>query len=114
MASFCYDYAALGIRWTMPEVSPYDRNPVFSPDGKRLYFGIKREENDSYFIEKQGNSWSEPKKVGLVAHFPELQKATQLSVTLNGTLYFLGYAQGFRQDLGIYRAEFINGMFAKT
>jgi Tol biopolymer transport system component len=103
----------IGNRWTVPEVSSYDRNPVSSPDGKRLYFGLKGEENDSYFIERQGNSWSEPKRVGLVLRFPELQKATQLSVTLNGTLYFLSCAKGFRQDLGIYRAEFINGVFAK-
>jgi hypothetical protein len=66
-----------------------------------------------YFVEKQGNGWSEPKCVGLVARFPELRAVSQHSITRNGTLYFLGCSAGLKDDYGIYRAELINGEYAK-
>ncbi|TFG79929.1 MAG: hypothetical protein E4H23_04295 [Chrysiogenales bacterium] len=109
----------IGGKWTAPEISPYDSGPVFSPNGKRLYFlpfgKEKGEENGPYFVEKKGNGWSEPKCLGLFARFPELKYAYNLSITRNGTLYFLGHAAGLgsRNDFGIYRTELINGEYAK-
>jgi len=105
----------IGDMWTAPEASPYGGGPVFSPDGKRLYFDSKGEGNNPYFIEKQGNSWSEPKYTGLVTHFPELKFAYNLSIARKGTIYFLGYAAGLGlwNNFGIYRAELINGEYAK-
>lgn len=101
--------------WTAPEVTPYVNGPVFSPDGNRLYFGSKDKGDDPYYIEKQGNSWGEPKYIGLIARFPEMQRAAQLSITSNGTLYFIGYAEGkdLWQNYGIYRMALINGEYAK-
>jgi len=103
----------IGNRWTAPEASPYGDGAVFSPDGKRLYFGSKEKGEDPYYVEKQGNRWSEPKYVGLVSRFPELQCAYFPSIASNGTLYFMGYLKGQWADIGIYRAELINGEYAK-
>jgi Tol biopolymer transport system component len=103
----------IGGRWTASEVSPYGDGAVFSPDGKRLYFGSKEKGEDPYYVEKQGNRWSEPKYVGLVSRFPELQCAYFPSIASNGTLYFMGYLKGQWADIGIYRAELINGEYAK-
>jgi Tol biopolymer transport system component len=99
--------------WTAPEVSPYGSMPLFSPDGKRIYFAGKEEGDDPYFVEKQGNSWSEPKSLGLVARFPELKEAFFPSIARNGTIYFMGYVEGQWNNYGIYRAELINGVYAK-
>jgi hypothetical protein len=101
--------------WTAPEIAPDSSGPVFSPDGNRLYFGSKEKGDDPYFVEKQGNSWGKPIYLGLMARFPELQRAAQLSITSNGTLYFIGYAEGKElwQNFGIYRMELSNGEYAK-
>ena len=102
----------IGDRWTAPEISPYGNMAVFSPDGKRLYF-LAKEGNDYNYIEKQGNSWSQPKSVGLVSRYPEIKCVTFPSIARNGTIYFVGYVSGQWQNAGIYRAELINGDYAK-
>lgn len=101
----------VGDRWTTPEVSPYSSMPFFSTDGKRIYFTDSV--NGISFVEKQGNLWGEPKKLGLVTRFPELKNAFFPSLTSNGTIYFMGYADGLWNNLGIYRAELINGEYSK-
>lgn len=103
----------VGGQWTAPEKSPFDGAPIYSSDGKRLYFGSKKEGEDLTFVEKQGNSWSKPKSVGLVTRFPEVRFAYFPSITRNGTLYFMGYHEGQFINMGIYRAERINGEYAK-
>lgn len=106
----------IGGRWTAPEKSPFDsaRNaPIFSPDGKRLYFDSKKEGDDPYYVEKHGNNWSEPKIVNIISRFPEVRFAYFPSIASNGTLYFMGYLEGQWINIGIYRAELINGDYAK-
>lgn len=103
----------VGGKWTAPEVSPFDGAPIFYPDGKRLYFASKKEGQDPTFVEKQGNGWSKPKGVGLVTRFPEVRFAYFPSITANGTLYFMGYHEGQFINMGIYRAEIVNGAYAK-
>jgi WD40-like Beta Propeller Repeat len=109
-----------GDKWTEPEIAPYSVEPIFSPDGKRLYFESSQpapagKGEGPYFAEKQGDRWGERKNLGFVARFPELQFAYNLSITRNSTLYFLGHAAGLglRNDYGIYRAELINGVYAQ-
>ena len=101
----------VGNKWTAPEISPYSSMPFFSPNGQRIYFGS--EKNGISFVEKQGNSWGEPKNLGLVARFPELKNAFYPSIASNGTIYFMGYAEGEWNNFGIYRAELINGEYSK-
>ena len=98
-------------KWTAPQISPYSSMPFFSHDGERIYFN--NEKNDISFVEKKGNGWSEPKNVGLVSRFPELKMAFFPSIARNGTIYFMGYAEGQWNNFGIYRTEFINGEYAK-
>ena len=78
---------------------------------QRIYFADK--ENGLSFVEKQGNSWSEPKSLGLVARFPELKEAFFPSIAHNGTIYFMGYVEGQWNNIGIYRSELINGEYTK-
>jgi hypothetical protein len=108
----------IGDSWTTPEVSPYGGVPVFSVDGKRLYYELLQPACDGksegpYFVEKQGDNWSEQKNLGLVTRFPELQFACNVTFANNGTLYFVGYAAGLWNNYGIYRTELINGEYAK-
>jgi len=101
----------VGDRWTVPEISQYGSMPFFSPDGNRIYFTNK--ENNPYFVEKQGNGWSTQKSVGIIESFPALKFAYFPTVAANGTLYFVGYADGLKNNYGIYRAELLNGQYAE-
>jgi hypothetical protein len=105
----------VGNGWTQPEVTPYGSGPVFSPDGKQLYFGSKEEGADPYYIEKQENIWGEPKYISIISRYPEIKFAYNLAITKSGTLYFLGMApgQGLWNNYGIYRSELINGQYTK-
>ena len=110
-------------RWSAPRVSPFGLMPAFSPDGRRVYFyaftprkatsGESQSTLDIWVAEKQGNAWSEPKCLNLVARYPELRSAAMPRIARNGTLYFIGYAEGPKNNSGIYRAELINGEYAK-
>jgi len=67
-----------GNGWTPPRVAEFSGNhqeggPVFSPDGKRLYFYSKRplpgseepnENSEAWFVESLGEKWSDPVLVG--------------------------------------------------
>lgn len=103
-------------KWTTAEVTSYEGGAVFSPDGKRLYFGSKGEGAEPYFIEKKGSGWSQPKSISIISRFPELKFAYNLSIASNGTLYFLGYApadSGLWNNYAIYRMELKNGEYIK-
>jgi hypothetical protein len=111
-------------RWSAPRATPFNGlMPAFSPDGRRVFYFASTpgpamtQEGQSHFdvwvVEKQGDVWSQPKCLELVERYPELRTATMPRVTRNGTLYFMGYTPGPRNDAGIFRAEFANGEYAK-
>jgi uncharacterized protein (TIGR02145 family) len=117
-------------RWTAPYVDArFDGRfvlPVFSADGRKAYFSSARPSTgavpssqpdfDIWFVEKQGDDWGEPKCLNLVARYPELRWAgtpTMFSITRNGTLYFMSYAPGTRNNYGINRSELVHGEYAK-
>ena len=97
-------------RWSALRVTPLDGMPRFSPDDRRVYFHSRE---DIWVVEKQGDQWSEPRCLGLISRFPELKAVYMPSVTITGTLYFVGPAPGLKNDSGIYRTEFVNGEYTK-
>ena len=107
----------IGNKWTAPVKSPYDSGPVFSPDGERLYylpFGEENGEKDGpHFVEKEGANWSQPVCMELLIDFPEIKFVYNHSFTSDGTIYFLGYAEEYWNNFGIYRSERINGTYGK-
>lgn len=111
----CMTMRRIGGRWTTPEVSSFGSSPIFSSDGKQILFGSKKEGDDPNFMEKHDNGLSEPKRINLVSRFPELKFVYNLSITSNGTIYFISYAAGLgtRNNYGIYRTELIDGEYAK-
>jgi dipeptidyl aminopeptidase/acylaminoacyl peptidase len=103
----------IGDKWTKPEATPYTEAPVFSPDGKRLYFASKNEGDNPYFIEKQGDGWGEPEYLDLVTRFPEIKYVYFPTISSKGTIFFLGYLEDQWANIGIYRTELVNGVYAK-
>ena len=97
-------------RWSASRVTPFGPMAAFSPDGRRLYFGTGK---DIWYVEKQGREWGEPRCLNLVARFPELQEAHMPRIAANGTLYFIAYLPGVRGNRGIYRAQLVDGEYAR-
>jgi len=102
-------------QWTPPRPAPFaseygDDEPMFSPDGKKLFFLSfrpventgKRGKENIWFVEKTGTGWSEPKLMDSTINSKPLH--FKASVTHNGTLYY-----GALFD--IYRAELVNGKY---
>jgi CubicO group peptidase (beta-lactamase class C family) len=105
-------------RWTSPTGSPYGGEPAFSPDGKRLFFTAIINNNKPggpYFVEKQGDAWSEPKNIELVERFPELKSVHSPTITRDGTLYFSAdtLGKGMLKDHVIYRSKPVNDKYTK-
>ena len=68
----------------------------------------------AFRLNARAAGWSRgPKCLGLVARFPELRFALQPAIARNGALYFMAHAAGPLHDFGIYRAELVNGEYAK-
>ncbi|MBD3223187.1 MAG: hypothetical protein GF313_00545 [Caldithrix sp.] len=111
-------------QWIKPRVAPFAADlrymsiePHITPDGKRLFFASDRPElnegsgplnTDIWFVDRRGQDWSPPRKVGQPVNTeqPEFFPTT----TENGTLYFT------RDDPEtgisyIYRSKYINGRF---
>ena len=104
----------IGNRWIVPVVSTFTGPLVFSPDGSRGYFW-SHNDKDIFVVEKQGDHWGKPKCLKIIKKYPALEIAVDPSSTQNGTLYFLSVAKelGTSNNYGIYRAELINGEYAK-
>lgn len=91
--------------WTKPVVAVEGLTPFLSPDGKKLYFS---RDWALWVVEKEGDSWSEPKNLGNVVNFQKRQDGP--SVTNDGTLYFNSM---YGDEDGIYRAELSNGLYVE-
>ncbi len=106
--------------WTKPEIAPFTKgldatNPVFSLDGKRLFFTSQIIENGEWHItlwhvDKVGNDWSDPIKVETITRFGDI--CYQVSFTKDGTIYFAAQREGGLGEEDIYRAKYVNGEFA--
>jgi Tol biopolymer transport system component len=109
--------------WSKPEVVSFagrfsDLEPAFSSDGKKLYFasnrpleGSKPKDFDIWVVERNGNSWGEPKNVGTTVNTESDEFYP--SIAKSGNLYFTAqYKEGVgRED--IFVAHWKNGQFEK-
>jgi len=83
-------------KWIQPRVAEFsgmysEYDPIFSPDGSKLYFSSERPISDKddnaqthiWYVEKEGEQWSEAKYVDLKEHGNYYN-----SLTHSGTIYF--------------------------
>jgi Tol biopolymer transport system component len=105
--------------WAEPVLAPFsgeynDHAPVFSPDGRRLYFSSSRpggigQGKNIWFVEKTGRAWTEPEHLGSP---PNTEVgATQATFTTDGTIYFVGSFEGTQWNTAIYRSRLIDGQY---
>lgn len=88
--------------------------PVFTSDGKRFYFSaLPKPSKNRLNTVKQKDSESQANYIHLLARYPELKYTHGLSIADNRSIYFMSHLEGPMNGYGIYRAEFINGEYAK-
>jgi len=110
--------------WSKPEVVLlHDRygynDPFLSPDEKRLYFISTRaldgksdpKDYDIWYVERKGNSWSEPINAGDQINSP--RNEYYMSFTKTGTMYFSSNrnTEEHSNDYNVYSSKSINGKF---
>lgn len=113
-------------QWTSPQVASFsgkykDGGPVFSADGKKLYFYSRRplatekgEEsaaNHIWVVERTEKGWSEPRIIDFINAdgFPSVSP----SVAGAGSLYFSGKMEGVRNQTGIYCTRWIDNRYSE-
>ena len=110
-------------RWTSPLPAPFissqnDCDPIFSQDGRRLYFISTRPKKDRaasrdwdiWYVEKANSGWSDPINVG-----PPVNSAGDeyyVSLTEDGTIYFASNRPGGLGSFDIYRSRLVDGHYA--
>ena len=107
-------------RWTPPEPAPFlsgygEGEPIFSPDGHRLYFlsmrpltpGAEPGKENIWYVEREGEGWSEPRPVDPAVN--DYGHHWLFSVSGSGTLYFSSIRDGGYGDRDLYRSRMVNG-----
>ncbi len=109
--------------WSAPQIASFssdynDLCPLFSPDGRRLYFVSTRplpgqskgkEVGRIWYVEKNKDSWGEA--VYLEIPLPLDANIANPSISANGTLYYQYSNGGKGWDL--YQSRFINGKYTE-
>lgn len=110
--------------WSAPQRAPFcsrygDGEPIFSPDGKKLFFlslrplqpkGTADKEN-MWFVERTKLGWSDPKPVSPVINTYDLHWL--FSIAGNGTIYFASVRdRGFGAH-DIYRSTLVKGLYTE-
>jgi Tol biopolymer transport system component len=111
-------------KWTEPRTAEfsgkfYDKEPMLSTDGKRIFFASMRPNNrdekanfDIWMAEKNAAGWSEPKNLGANVNSPGYDNYP--SIAADGTLYFASVRADGRRDNDLYRSRLINGEYQKA
>jgi len=110
-----------GGRWTAPAAAPFvseygEGEPIFSPDGQRLYFMSQRPlapggepgKENIWYVERAGSAWSDPRPVDAVVN--EYEHHWLFSISDAGTLYFSSAHEGGLGGRDIYRSRQVNGV----
>jgi len=112
-------------RWGEPEIAWFsghynDFSTAVSADGKRIVFASDRPGDaqaqgkapniDLWFIDRQGDGWSEPRNFG--APINSAANEAYPSLAANGTLYFASSRPGGKGSADIYRARLVDGHYA--
>jgi Tol biopolymer transport system component len=106
--------------WTAPGPAPFsseegDGEPIFTPDGQRLYFlslrplepsGSAGKEN-IWFVERTPAGWSDPLPVSHLVN--DFDQHWLVSVSSDETLYFSSVRDGGMGGRDIYRSRFVDG-----
>jgi len=109
--------------WKVPEVAPFsgqytDGNPVFTRDGKKLYFESHRPVQkdgeytgniDLWVVKRNEKGWEEPEHLGWTINSTKWERGP--SISDNGNLYFASWREGGFGASDIYRSRFVNGRF---
>nr|WP_298793109.1 hypothetical protein [uncultured Allomuricauda sp.] len=87
--------------WSEPRIASFsgtfsDYDPLFSPDGNRIYFSSSRPKGDTdnskiWYTERTDSGWSDPVRVVLTG---EEDNEYYSSLTTDGTLYFNIWSKG--------------------
>ncbi|MDB4292171.1 hypothetical protein N9954_02100 [Maribacter sp.] len=112
-------------RWSKPKTilshKKYGFNdPFLSPDEQRLYFISERsldgleakQDHDIWYVEKDGNKWSEPINAG--PNINSDKNEYYISFTETGTMYFSSNkttSEEKQNDFDIYSSKSIDGEF---
>lgn len=99
--------------WLKPRIAPFsgrfnDCEPMFSPDGSRLYFCSNRpldnngleKDYDIWYVKRTKNGWSDPVNIGEPVN--TMQNEFYPSLTLDNTIYFTS------ASMKIMRSKFEN------
>ncbi len=114
--------------WSKPDTAFFsgptnDDVPMFSPNGKRLYFSRNFSDTliiedwslnnnlDIFFIEKNKNGWEEPVNIGKEINTNKAE--WQATISKNYNIYFENYLKGVKNNSGIFCSEFKNNKYQK-
>lgn len=108
--------------WTAPKPAPFcsesgDGEPIFSPDGKKLFFlsfrpmepGGPSDKENMWYIERTPEGWSEAKAVSPKINAFDLHWL--FSIADNGTIYFASPSGNSYGQNDIYRSRCVNGEY---
>lgn len=112
-----------GGHWNPPEVAPFsgtwrDSDPVFSADGKRIFFVSDRprqgkpvQDFDIWTVERTASGWSEARHLD----GPPNGEGSEYfaSTTRDGTLYFTSNRAGSKGGIDIWRSRLVDGRYAE-
>jgi len=108
-------------RWTKPRAAPFiseygEGEPIFSPDGERLYFlsmrplqpGAEPGDENIWYVARERDGWSEPRPLDPVVN--DFDHHWLFSISEAGTLYFSSVREGGYGRRDIYRSRRVNGV----
>ncbi len=111
-------------QWTPPQAVPFvspqnDCDPLFSFDGRRLYFISTRPKKDKvgsrdwdiWYVERTDADWSEP--INIAPPVNSDVDEYYVSLTKDGIIYFASNRAGGLGSFDIYRSRFVDGHYAK-